>query len=47
MEIAKIFLWKRGEVEEIVSHPGLAKFIIGCTTKQVRSSRAMHRTKGH
>lgn len=35
------------ELEERVTHAGLAKFIIGCITKQVKISRAMHRTKGH
>lgn len=31
----------------MLTHIGLAKFIIGCITMQVTSSRAMHRTSGH
>lgn len=35
--------WKKREK----THSGLAKFMMGCNTKQVRNSRAKHRTRGH
>lgn len=35
------------EQYEIASHPGLAKLIIGWIIKELKSSRAMHRTRGH
>ena len=39
--------WSYGRVGHPKAYPGLAKFIRGCITKHVKSSRAMDRTTGH